>query len=288
MVAQNDFNRSLSLIFSNSVFKQIAQSGYSDYFISKLRKYNSVLSLKEGTQVKDILVVAYGYLGKNYRNEYIYKNTILNKILIGRHSVRTATMLNEFKVGKSIADTVIINGTSTVYEIKTELDSPDKLQKQIEDYKKAFAKIYLVTHHSLTSKYLSLVEGSNVGLLSLSCRSNLTVTKEAIEDHSFLCNDVIMRALRKEEYSAIIKKVYGSIPNLPNIRFFSECLNIARDIEPQVVHKLMLEQLRKRTPFESDFLESEFLPIELKHICLCINPSKKEYNNLFHFLNLNL
>ncbi|MGI8583946.1 MAG: sce7726 family protein [Chitinophagaceae bacterium] len=288
MTANNDFNRSLSRIFTNPVFKQIAQSGSSDYFLSKLKKYDSLLSIEPGMQVKNIIENAYGYLGKNYRNEYVYKNTILNNILLGRHSLRTATMLNEFKVCNSIADTVIINGTSTVYEIKTELDSPDKLEKQIQDYKKAFAKIYLVTHHSLTHKYLSLIQGSTLGLLSLSGRFNLTVVKEAIEDYTCLCNDTMMKTLRKEEYTFIIRKYTGSVPNVSNIRFFSECILIARKIESEVLHQLMLEQLCKRIPAESDFLESESLPRELKHICLCINPNKKEYNNLFHFLTLNL
>ena len=41
------------------------------------------------------------YLGRNYRNEYVAKNTIINNILLGRHSVNTATMLNELKVAGS-------------------------------------------------------------------------------------------------------------------------------------------------------------------------------------------
>jgi uncharacterized protein (UPF0305 family) len=288
MLAPNDFNRSLSRIFTNPVFKQIAQSGSNSYFFSKLKKYDSHLSIEPGMQVKNVIENAYGYLGKNYRNEYVYKNTIINNILLGRHSVRTATMLNEFKVANSIADTVIINGTSTVYEIKAELDSPDKLQKQLEDYKKAFAKILLVTHHSLSSKYLALLKNSTAGLLTLSGRFKLTVVKEAEEDYSCLSNETMMKCLRKDEYSAIIKQYTGSIPEVSNIRFFSECLNLARQIDPQNLHDMMLHQLRRRSPAESDCLESDQLPKELKHICLCINPNKQEYNNLFHFLNLNL
>lgn len=38
MIASNDFNRSLSRIFTNPVFKQIAQSGSNDYFLGKLKK----------------------------------------------------------------------------------------------------------------------------------------------------------------------------------------------------------------------------------------------------------
>jgi hypothetical protein len=239
-------------------------------------------------KVKNVIETAYGYLGKNYRNEYVYKNTLINNILLGRHSLRTANMLNEFKVANSIADILIINGTSTVYEIKTELDSPDKLQKQLEDYRKAFAKIFLVTHFSLASKYKTLLKDDAAGLLCLSGRFNLTVIKESEEDFSSLNNETMMKCLRKNEYSAIIKQYTGSLPDVSNIRFFTECMTIAQQIEPETLHEMMLQQLRKRTPAEGNSLESENIPKELKHICLCINPTKKEYNNLFHFLNLNL
>jgi hypothetical protein len=288
MVVNNDFNRSLSRIFTNPVFKQIAQSGGSDYFMTKLKKYDSQLSIDPGTQVKDVIENAYGYLSKNYRNEYVYKNTLINKILLGRHSLNTSTMLNEFKVANSIADTVIINGTSTVYEIKTELDSPDKLQKQIEDYRKAFAKIYLVTHHSLADRYMSLIGESKVGLLCLSGRFKLSVAKEAEEDFSSLNNDVMMRCLRKDEYSSIVKSHFGALPNVSNINFFKECLSLVGQIDSKTLYELMILQLRKRKPAESDSLQSDTLPRELKHICFCINPTKAEYNNLFNFLNLNL
>jgi uncharacterized protein (UPF0305 family) len=289
MIAINDFNRSLSRIFTNPTFKQIAKSGSSDYFLDKLQKYDKQLSIHSGMQVKNIIETAYGYLSRNYRNEYVYKNTLVNKKLLGRHSLNTATMLNEFKVANSIADTVIINGTSTVYEIKTELDSPDKLYKQIEDYKKAFAKIYLVTHHSLITRYLSLLTADGkIGLLSLSERFNLSEVKEAEEDYTCLNNDVMMRCLRKDEYSFIIKKYFGALPSVSNIKFFNECLVLARQIAPKVLYELMISQLRKRTPSEADSLQSGTLPKELKHICLCINPTKTEYNNLFNFLNIKL
>lgn len=288
MKSKNDFNRSLSRIFTNPVFKSITQSGSSDYLLEKLKKYDNLLSVEPGMQVKNIIVNAYGYLSKNYRNEYLYKNTILNNILLGRHSVRTATMLNEVKIGNSIADIVIINGTSTVYEIKTELDSPDKLHKQIQDYKKAFTKINIVTHHSLSQKYLSLLEGTSIGLLSLSGRFNLTELKNAEKDISCLCNDTMMRMLRKDEYSHIISNLNGRLPEVSNIKFFSECLKIVSSVNPENLHKMVFQQLKRRIPQEAQTLESADLPKELKHICLCLNPTQKEYNNLFTFLNYNL
>ena len=287
MGINSDFNRTLSRIFTNPTFKNIVKSGEGESVSEQLKKYQSLLSVEDAdVSIKDVLQKAYVYLSRNYRNEYIYKNTIANKILLGRHNLNTATLLSEFKVGGSIADLLLLNGTSTVYEIKTELDSPDKLKKQIDDYKKAFARIYLVTHHTLTDRYLQLIEDSAVGLLSLSGRFQLTTVKEAETNYQDLDNSVMMRCLRKGEYSSIIRAYYGTIPPVSNIRYFTACLELAMAIDPVIFHALLLNELKKRMPAEKECLQSELLPPELKHICLCLNPTKFEYDNLFQFLNM--
>lgn len=51
------------------------------------------------------------------RDEYVYRAAITHKILLGTHSLNTACMLNEFRVGVCKADVAILNGTATVYEI---------------------------------------------------------------------------------------------------------------------------------------------------------------------------
>jgi len=52
----------------------------------------------------------------------------------------------EFNVGSSRLDFARINGHSYAYEIKTELDSLDKLEKQITDYSKVFEYVHVVCH----------------------------------------------------------------------------------------------------------------------------------------------
>ena len=79
------------------------------------------------------------------RNEYYYKITLLNKLLLGIHSVNTTTALTEFPIAKSKADFVLINGKAVVYEIKTELDNLERLESQISDYYKAFDHVAVVT-----------------------------------------------------------------------------------------------------------------------------------------------
>ena len=38
---------------------------------------------------------------KYYRNEYIYENTIINKLLLGKHSLNTTTALTQIPISKS-------------------------------------------------------------------------------------------------------------------------------------------------------------------------------------------
>lgn len=73
-------------------------------------------------------------------------------------------LLNEFRIGASIADTVLINGTNKVFEIKTELDTPERLTTQLQDYYKGFSEVYVFTHYSLAAKYVQLLPAHIVGL----------------------------------------------------------------------------------------------------------------------------
>lgn len=114
----DDYFRSIAAIFSVPTFKEIFKSGQSDYVAETIFHYRSRLSFRKEVTMKKVLGKAYKHLMHNYRNEYIYKNHIANNLLLERHKLNEAVMLNELRVGASIADIVIINGTNTVYEVK--------------------------------------------------------------------------------------------------------------------------------------------------------------------------
>ncbi len=282
----NDFNRAIATLFSVPIFKSIFKNGSSDYFTDKIYQFQRQININDNSTVKDILSKMYKHLTLNYRNEYVYKNLIANKLLLERHNLNEATLINELRVSSSIADIVIINGTNTIYEIKTELDSSDKLRKQVEDYKKISPKIYLVTHHTLIEKYLDLIHEDSIGLISLNEENNLSVIREATFNFEQLNNKTIMETLRKDEYSKIIKEHYGFLPQVSNIKFYKECLKLIEDLNTLDFHKMMLEKHRERTIKEKDFIQSTNTPLELKHICLSYNPNKYEYENFYAFLKL--
>lgn len=81
----------------------------------------------------------YSLLIKQYPCEYVYKNAIATELyLTGRHSLNESLLTSEFRSGKSRADVVIVNGTTTVYEVKSEFDSLKRLEGQLLDFKNIF------------------------------------------------------------------------------------------------------------------------------------------------------
>ncbi|MGM0588017.1 MAG: sce7726 family protein [Bacteroidota bacterium] len=249
----------------------------------KVRKYQKLLG-KNFENRRDVLESMYSYMLKNYRCEYVYKNFIANKILLGIHSLNTSTLLDEFKIGSSFADLVFVNGSSTVYEIKTELDSPDRLSDQLSDYKKAFGKVYVVTHINEVDKYREIVSGSSIGLIALSRRNHLSRVKEASNDFTDLDIETMFKCLRKNEYSNILNKYFGYTPDVGNMSYFRESLKMAQKIDTIDFHKLMNVELKKRKPREVSVYDNTELPNSLVKICLSIDPSQEQYNKLFQYL----
>jgi hypothetical protein len=280
-----DNNISISGVFSNSHFKRIISEGNSKFIDSKIDNYLHSIALNKDVTRKDVLEVFYRYLLSEYRCEYIYKNFIANKILLGRHSLNTSTLLNEFRVGSSLADLCLINGKSIVYEIKTELDTPERLEDQLKDYRKVFTHIYLVTHHSLTDKYLSILNDNYVGVIALSNDLTLPVVRKAKYDARYLDITTMFKALRKKEYSNVIKAEYGKLPDVPNMFYFKECLKLAKQMKPINFHSLMSKELKKRKPKEMTPYQNNLLPEYLTNICIAIDPTANQYDRLFQYLN---
>ncbi|MGU0044232.1 sce7726 family protein [Escherichia coli] len=155
------------------------------------------------------------------RNEYVYRSALTHNLLLGKHSLRTACMLNEFRIGSCKADLIILNGTGTVYEIKSERDSLSRLQNQITNYRKAFGKIYVIAGSEHLDDVLKTTE-SSIGVLSLTRWNRILTVREAEEVLGFICPVTIFESLRINEAKIIASELGIKIPKLteyPNAWF---------------------------------------------------------------------
>ncbi|ABI71497.1 sce7726 family protein [Shewanella frigidimarina] len=218
-----------SKMFSSNHLVRLASGDFSFLY----RIANEYLMVEPSTiSIVDVFEETYATLDKHYRYEYFYKNTIANNRLLGRHSLRTAAMITEFRVGKNIADCVIFNGSSTCYEIKTEFDSLSRLDAQLESYLKLFDNTYVVSD----SKFLSTLNAmipKDVGIIELSKRGYLSTVREANDlSHVPISVDLIMNSMRAVEYMALTDSIFGFIPDVGNIKIYSECRLLLETVDP--------------------------------------------------------
>ena len=279
--------RCYAKMFSTTKFDKLVESGDFSYINSKVSKYG-FNSPKPIRTIRDYLVYTYNSLLNNYRNEYVYKNLIINKILLGKHSLNTTTILNEFKIGKSIADLVLLNGTSKVFEIKTELDSSFRCHSQISDYRKVFENIYLVTHITLVEKYITELE-PYIGIIALTENKTLRIIRESTRYTENLDSETMIKCLRKGEYSNIIKRYFGELPKTTAVKFFSACKDLFAQIPVEALHDMMLVELKKRTIREKEkFKSDDTVPPELKLLLWNLDYDSNNYDKLTNRLNTSI
>lgn len=91
---------------------------------------------------------------KYYPNEISIKSNFINKVLLKSNNHTTIFELNS---GTSRVDLCKINGISIAYEIKTDLDNFNRLDKQLNDYLKLFEKVYVICSKKNIENIIKLI-----------------------------------------------------------------------------------------------------------------------------------
>jgi hypothetical protein len=235
----------LTRLFSAAVFREMAKKGRSALF--RRLAAEADLSNRCGAKatVGEAFDSAFNILNVvGRRDEYIYRAAIIRKILIGRHSLRTASMLNEFRAGSCKADLVILNGTATVYEIKSERDSLARLANQVENYKRVFAKVNVIACDAHVDGILDTVP-DDVGVMCLSKRYKITTVREAVDCPERICPLTVFESLRASEALAILKALGISAPQVPNTQRHASLRELFADLDPKSLHFEMVRTLKQ-------------------------------------------
>jgi hypothetical protein len=237
------FNRSYLIDFINKNNNKIKQK------LTMSNHNTGILKEIENFSYAEFFNYIYEKMKINYKCEYIYLNEIfLNEIL--KNHDEEHSIITELFVNKSQADLVVINGTTTIYEIKTELDSLSRLLKQLDDYMLAFNKIYVVSYSKIVEKLTQLLVGKyeNVGICVLNKDGTLTKLKESNGEINTLDKEVIFKILTRKEFERFNEDYY-----LAKKVFMNLSINDAHDY----LRKSLLNR-GKRT----DYIEK--LPTSLK------------------------
>ena len=186
----------LSRLFSSAVVQELARKGRSALFSRLLQQSGLLAAAAPGTKVADAFDIAFDALKRvGLRDEYVYRSAISHKILMGTHSLQTASMLSEFRAGSARAALVILNGTDTVYEIKSERDSLTRLATRVSEYRKVFSKLNLIASENHIKGVMASVP-EEVGILCLSRRYRITTEREAWQSFKEICLMTVLSSLR--------------------------------------------------------------------------------------------
>ncbi len=255
--------------------------GYNTTYGTVIKRYVDDPEDKDnGTIISEV----YRFMSKAYRNEYFYQNTLINKLLLGKHSINTTTALTQIPICKSKADFILINGKAVVYEIKTELDTFNRLDNQLRDYYKAFNHICLITSESHYERAVNLLADTPVGIYVLSQNNTISSKskKEPQENNSGLDYTAIFKVLHKHEYENILLQYYGELPTSSQVFYYNICLKNFSKIPILEAYNMALKQLKKRNRILIN--EFEKVPYELKSLIYFSKPSKTDWNVLDNFL----
>lgn len=276
-----DINNSILLnrVFTRNTFKELIEYNCNETYATAIRRYIVDPEQKSNRQ---LISEMYQVLNKSYRNEYYYKNTLLNKLLLGVYSPKTTTALTEVPISKSKADFILINGKAVVYEIKTELDNFERLESQIYDYYKAFSYVAVVTSESNHAAIQKRLEGTPVGIYLLTRRNKLSEKKKPLEFTAQLNRETMFKVLRKSEYEAIIRYHYKKIPLVSQFVYYRCCKKLFCEIDLVMAYKLFLDALKKRTYIDIELYTS--VPYELRFLMYFSSNTLEHYRKLDKFL----
>ena len=278
----NSRNNNLNKVFSRNIFRCCFEKGFDSTYKKVIKEY---ITSADNKSNYDLICEIYNILKKQYRNEYYYKNTLLNKLLLGVHSLNTTTALTELPIADCKADFILINGKAVVYEIKTELDNFERLENQINNYYKAFDHVAVVTCKESLNDLKEKIESFNkpVGIYVLQRRGTITTVQKPETYTADLNSEVLFGILRKREYESILLEYYGYLPKVSQFKYYTECKKLFLDIPIEKAYASSLHKLKQRETVLKD--EFQKIPYELKFLAYFMDLKTKEYVQINKFLN---
>lgn len=269
----------LAKIFNSNVLNQIAD-GDRSYLNKVLRTF---FDGDDSLDLRTIFDESFKILSQEYLNEYVYKNFIVNKILRGKHSLNTATMLSEFRVGRNKADCVILNGKSTCYEIKTDYDTLNRLDAQLASYAQLFDEVNVVCSY----KHLEAVATQipeNVGIILLSDMLTFREVRPAISRCSDINKTLMMQSLRKDEYLELSRMLSGEKISAPNTQLFDKCLDVVNNFkDEEKINDCFIKILKKSRKNDEILISS--LPRSLSNAAVSYKFNKAQVESLIKQFN---
>lgn len=195
--------------------------------------------------------------------------------------------MNEFRVGECKADVAILNGTATVYEIKSERDSLNRLERQIAAYSTVFAKVYVIAAEGHVRAVEKTVP-DYVGIMQLNRRHRITTLREALDQPERTSPSSIFDSIRTAEARMILTSLGVTIPAVPNTRLHSVLREQFIKLDPVQAHAEMVRVLKRTRNLLPLSSLVDQLPRSLQTAALSVPLRKADHERLVMAVNSRL
>lgn len=272
----------INKIFTVPYFdRMISENSVPRSFSKCVKRYIKTEEATIGEAISEI----YHFMDCEYRNEYFYKNTILNQLLIKKYDLYNTAALTELPIGNSKADFIMINGRGVVYEIKTDLDNLLRLENQIKDYYKVFSYVYVVVGNKQLSHVKEFLKDQKVGIYELTASGKLVCRKKALCNKENLSHEAMFQVLRKAEFETILLKHFHKLPEVNSFQYYRECQNWLERVNIITLQKDVMKCLKARTLMLVENKLEEKVPYELRfyaYFSKRINSNYQEIDTLWN------
>ena len=263
----HDDSRVINRVFSTQVLDDLFSKGHSDVFDYAATRY--VTECEQKT-IGEVFEELYKYLKRNQRNEYFYQNTVFRSLLVRHHSPRTTVAFRQMRIGKSIADFVMINGEGKAYELKSDLDNFERLEGQLRGYLSAFSYASVVVSEQQYERALDVIDampdfGPSIGVYKLTKRHAISsICRNPKQYNGLLSYETLFKLLRKNEYEDVLLSVFHSLPEEQPVKMFRACLEWFSRIEITKAQQLTMSKLKERRGSANHFPTE--IPQELQSV----------------------
>lgn len=216
----------------------------------------------EAMSADEALDAIYRRLRLLYPSEFVLKNELLNRVFLARHDPQSSTVLTEMRVGRNRVDLVVVNGTTTAYEVKSRFDSLMRLRDQVVSYQKVFDRVYVVCNDAKVQAVLDIVD-QHVGVMTTNAGGGFRTVRRATSSES-LTHAAILSCMRKPEMLSVVKRRFRQIPDVPNMLERATYLKLLQELPVRTLHLEFARVLRARGSHPGDAAMLERLPYCLR------------------------
>lgn len=269
--------RDMSSLFMRSEVNRWLKSDFESIDI-KLKRYN-LLEKNKGKTYLQVLRKTYKTIAQHYPNEYVVKNEFIGQRIKKLLGTSKSVVFNEFRVGKAIADLVLFNGDSKVFEIKTILDQEYRLDSQLAEYKKIFNYVYIIVPIEQLGRYEAY--DSDIGVITYNQTLNEFKVQREARRNLNMDVDVVMEVLHSKEYLEIIANNFELPDEINAFNQFEVSKKLISSLSADCLNEIFVETMKKRNINNLFFnkINSEF-----NQICLSMNLKKQERDNMISIL----